>query len=368
MSPLRLGLQSRIIKIPTASLILMALMAVHSVLTHQNLFLLLGDLVVLSVFAFFLEQRLGPIGMVILTAVGFFGSNLAQSPFLRTPSYLIGPNGIVCACIGAFAVYFWNEKMRIAKYIVPTWAYLGGFFILAFLMSPTPIGALAGTMAGAIFALLQSEIFPLRNTFLFRQEQELYYLAKETESLEEKITLYTEIHRLNKESFYSFRAMFLYFGRQSFQIENFHPTDRLFIGKILNACFSYIENTPKYDLTLEIIGLTPLSWDLTAFKLRAAPQNIIDRAQCFRKLNDYVQTLRLYDLFMDSFAAHPKAEEVKADIMKIFDHIERFPSERKVQTLDLLLVYTDHHPDNHFQTQLKQLIHQVHREEKNAIG
>ncbi|MBC7370179.1 MAG: rhomboid family intramembrane serine protease [Bdellovibrionaceae bacterium] len=368
MLPLRIGLQSRIIKIPTASLILMALMAVHSVLTHQNLFLLFGNLLVFAVFAFFLEQRLGPIGMVALFVAGYFGANLAQSPFLRTPSYLIGPNGAVCACIGAFAIYFWNEKMCISKYTVPSWGYLGGFFVMAFLMSPTPIGALAGAMGGAIFALLQMEIFPLKKTFLFRQEQKLYYQAKETENLDEKLAIFAEIHRLNKESFYSFRALFLYFCRQGFQIKNFHKNDRIFIANILTSCFNHLEKNSKYDLTQEIISMTPLSWSLAKLKLKAPPQNIIDRAQYFRKLNDYVQTLRLYDLFMDKFAAHPKAQEVQADIMKIFDHIEKFPSERKAQTLDMLLVYTDSHPDNHFQTQLKQLIHQVHREEKNAIG
>jgi hypothetical protein len=286
--------------------------------------------------------------------------------------------------IGAFTVYFWRERMRcfmtLAFFynrviLMPAWLYIGFFVVASDVIGMMSTGSsvahlahLGGLLFGAMFAYVQSDLFPLKKTFLFLHEQKLYYQAKELDLLEEKLAVLQRIYSVNKESFYSFRALFIYFCKKNFQLSSFKKEDTEFISKLITGCFAYQEKNEKLQFAQEIVGLVPLSWNMAAMDLHLTAEMILSRAEFFRGAGDYIQTLRLYDLFFAKFAVDTRAQEVQADIMKIFDLIERYEAEPKAHVLEALLAYADHHPENHFQTQIRQLIHQVHREEKNAAG
>jgi membrane associated rhomboid family serine protease len=352
--------------------------------THQGWMHLIGNMLIFALFAFFLEQRIGSFALLLLYVLGGLGSNWIQTPFLNQGIYLLGASGAVSAVTGAFAVYFWREKMRVwlnlafvynRIVLMPAWVYIGFFFVAGDFVgvlnassSVAHLAHLGGFLIGAFFAVLQMELYPLKKTFLFVQEQKLYYEAKETDALDEKMVFFMRIFELNRESFYSFRALFNYFCKHGFQFSTLKEEHQDFASHLLTSCLNYSERNAKYDLTQEILSLTPLSWNLASLDLPVAPTAIKSRAQNFRKVNDFIQTLRLYDLFLAKFAVHPKAQDIQADIMKIFDEIETFDPETKSHFLDALLAYAAFHPENNFQTQLNQLIHQVQREERNAAG
>jgi hypothetical protein len=227
---------------------------------------------------------------------------------------------------------------------------------------------LTGFMLGSIFASMEMDLFPLKKTFLFSEEQKLYYEAKEAKVLEEKMEIFRRIYSLNKESYYSFRALFIYFCKQSYQLASFTEGDLKFITEVIRSCFMYTEKNEKYYIAREILGMIPLTWNLTTLELKIGPTEIIERAQQFQSEGDLIQTLRFYDLFFEKYAAHAQAQEIHTAIMHIFDQVEKFESDIKAQILGTLLVYADNHPKNHFQMQIRQLIHQVHREGKNAAS
>jgi hypothetical protein len=380
---LPLGLQSRIVKWPLASLLIIgitcALGALYfgeispnvwilkSLFEHRGWMQLIASLILFSLFAVHLEQRIGSAALGVLFLVGGLGANLAHSPFAHGGS-LMGISGGVSAVIGAFAVYFWHEKMKLFSAMLPAWMFVAGGFALSLMTCLAPLGHLSGVLIGAIFAVAQMELFPLKKTFLFFQEQTLYYVAKETEDLDLKMLVNFEIYRLNNESYYAFRALFLYICKKGYHFQELKPDYQRFVSKILTGCFNQTVVNAKYKMGQEILSLVPLYWDLAILNLRLSPENIRIHAASFRKEGNLVQTLRLYDLFMGKFAAHPKAQKVQADIMKIFDEIEKFEDAKKKRTLEALTAYADNHRGNYFQTQLKQLIHQVQRQDKNAAS
>lgn len=359
--------------------------ALKAMATHDGWVHLIGNMLIFALFAVFLEQRIGSFGLLLLYTLGGLGSNYLQLPFLSMGVRLFGASGAVSAVVGAFAVYFWQEKMRCLLSIgfvinrtllVPAWLYIGLFMLLSDVIGMVGAGSsvahlahLTGFGIGIIFAFMQMDLFPLKKSFLFGQEQKLYYQAKESKLLEEKLVLYRSIYRLNRESFYAFRALFLYFQKQNFLFKNFKKEDQDFMAELIQSCFLFSEKrSEKFLLAREVLGLVPLTWNLSQIEWKVGPGVIIDKAEQFLGEGDLIQGLRFYDLFFAKFGAHPKAPDVQAVVMKIFDQIEKFEPDIKAKILEGLLLYEESHPDNHFQTQIRQLIHQVQREAQNAAG
>lgn len=359
--------------------------SLKAMFTHEGWVHLIGNMLIFALFSVFVEQRVGFFGLTILYVLGGLGSNFLQLPFLPMGIRLFGASGAVSAVIGAFAVYFWREKMRCLLNVafvynrmiqMPAWIYIGVFMVFSDVVGAVGAGSgvahlahLTGFLIGFIFAFMQMDLFPLKKSFLFAQEQDLYYQAKSAKVLEEKMALFKRIFALNRESFYAFRGLFVYFHKQGFLLSSFNKEDRAFVIDILHTCFHYNDRkNDKYVFSREILGMVPLTWNIVELELKVTPEEILERAEEFHGVGDLIQTLRYYDLFFTSFAAHPKAQDINSHIMSIFDDIEKFDIETKAQILDTLMLYADHHPDNHFQTQLRQLIHQVHREEKNAAS
>ncbi|WP_413288274.1 rhomboid family intramembrane serine protease [Bdellovibrio sp. HCB337] len=358
--------------------------SLKAMMTHEGWVHLVGNMVIFALFAVFLEQRIGFFGLMVLYTLGGLGSNYLQLPFLPMGVRLFGASGAVSAAIGAFAVYFWREKMRCLMSVgfvynrmilMPAWLYIGLFLLLSDVVGMVGAGSgvahlahLTGFLIGFIFAYMQMDLFPLKKSFLFAQEQNLYYEAKEAEVVEEKIAIFRRIYSVNKESFYAFRGLFIYLNKQNFHLASFSKEDLAFVTELVQSCLAYKEKNEKYDLAREIVGMIPLSWNLSMLEMKLGPGEIIDRAEQFQAEGDIVQSLRFYDLFFVKYAAHVKAPEIKTQIMRIFDKIEKLEHEVKAQILEVLLVYADHHPDNHFQTQLRQLIHQVHKGERSAAS
>lgn len=358
------------------------LASLKALVTHEGWVHLIGNMLIFALFAVFVEQRVGFFGTLLLYFIGGLGSNYLQLPFLPMGVRLFGASGAVSAVIGAFAVYFWREKMRCLMSVaffynrmiyMPAWLYISVFLLLSDVVGMTGLDSgvahlahLTGFLSGFIFAFMQMDLFPLKKSFLFPPESKLYYAAKGTQVLKEKMTLFRRIYAINRESFYSFRALFIYIGKHNCKLPDFKEEDQMLLSEILRSCILYPEKKEQYELVREILEMVPLNWNLSTLDLRIGPEDIIRRAELFQLEGDLIQTLRFYDMFFAKFAVHPQAQEINSEIMKLFDQIEKFDLEVKVHILEALLVYNDNHPNTQFQTQIRQLIHQVHREEKNA--
>lgn len=358
--------------------------SLKAMVTHDGWVHLIGNMAIFLLFAVFLEQRVGSFGLLLLYVLGGLGSNYLQLPFLPMGVRLYGASGAVSAVIGAFAAYFWREKMRCwmslgfvfnRMVLMPAWLYIGSFLLLSDLVGVFGAGSgvahlahLTGFLIGFIFAFMQMDLFPLKSGFLFKQEQNFYYQAKETSKLDEKMVFFQLIHSLNQESYYAFRGLFIYFNKQSVSLAPFSKFDLEFLSQLICQCLSYREKNEKYPLTRDILCLIPLSWNLATLDLKVGPVEIIETAEDLHQRGNIIHCLRFYDLFFALFAAHAQAQDINTEIIKIFDEIEKLDLESKGQLLEALLAYSEHHPDNHFQTQIRQLSHQVLKEEKRAAS
>jgi len=361
------------------------LASLKALMTHEGWVHLAGNMLIFALFSVFVEQRIGFFGLLLLYLLGGLGSNFLQLPFLPMGVRLYGASGAVSAVIGAFAVYFWREKMRCLlnvafvfnrTILMPAWLYIGVFMIFSDVVGVFSTGGgvahlahLTGFLIGFIFAFMQMDLFPLKKSFLFPKEQALYYEAKTAKVLEEKMVFFRRIYALNRESFYAIRGLFFYFQKQGFLLKSFKKEDVEFLRAIVQRCMLYSDRkNEKYLLAREIVSMVPLTWNLAELELKIGPETILGLAEEYHDNGAVFQTLRFYDLFFALFGAHPKMQDINSDVLRIFDEIEKLDIETKAQVLDMLLLYADHHPDNHFQTQIRQLIHQLHREEKNAAG
>ncbi|MGZ3798486.1 MAG: hypothetical protein ACXVB1_19105, partial [Pseudobdellovibrionaceae bacterium] len=259
--------------------------------------------------------------------------------------------------------------------LMPAWLYIALFLILSDVVGMTGVDSgvahlahLTGFLLGFIFAFMQMDLFPLKKSFLFPEERKLYYEAKETNVLEEKMALFQRIYRLNRESFYAFRGLFIYFGKAGFLLADFSEEQQEFLTALIRSSVVCPEKSEKYELVREVLSLIPLTWDLSSLDLKVSPGEIIERAELWEREGDLIQTLRFYDMFFAKFAAHTEAQEINSKIMKIFDQVEKFDLEIKVQILEALLVYNSNHPNTQLHTQIRHLVHQVQREEKNAAS
>ncbi|MGZ3768331.1 MAG: rhomboid family intramembrane serine protease [Bdellovibrio sp.] len=133
---------------------------------HEGWFHLIGNMLVFLAFAIPLEQKLGAIWLVLFYVAGGFVSNIMQLPFLYKGIALIGASGAVSAIVGAFAAFYWKEKMAVIvsfffvlnkKILMPSWIYISIFFVLSDLtgiLKSTSNVAHIAHLAGFSFGLL----------------------------------------------------------------------------------------------------------------------------------------------------------------------------------------------------------------------
>lgn len=357
--------------------------ALKALVLHEGWLHLFGNMFILVMFSLYLEQRVGTLALGVMYVVGGVGANLLQIPFLPMSMHLLGASGAVSTLIGAFAFYFWQEKIRCLFSVfffynriimIPAWLYIG-FFLLAndvigLLSTGTRVAHLAhlgGFALGYIMAAFENDFFPLKKGFLFPQEQKFYYMAKDASTIEEKMIFFQKIYQLNRESYYAFRGLFIYLSKQQFRLQSFSKENQAFIRALVQSVLRN-HNRKKSAMTDELLSMVPLSWNLGELDLKLSPDDILQKADHFLNVGDYPQTLRYYDLFFEHFAAHAKAQEVQTQVIRIFDQIEGFELKVKTELLSTLMAYADHHPKTYFQAQVRRLVKLVQREEQNAAS
>jgi membrane associated rhomboid family serine protease len=354
--------------------------ALDSVFLSESLTRLICQLAVLLLFAVFVEQRVGPTAVILMYLLGGVGANLFQSASLGFGVSLLGQTGAVSTMLGAFLIYFYEEtgefvlsfRGRRKAFSFPMWTYIAMAAVVLGLVSwltdsaETYAALTVGFGLGAIMASMEKDLFPLKKTFLFPQEQKMYYEAKKTARYEEKLDIYRRIYQLNQESFYAFRALFVYFEKHRLSVSSFKTKDRQFVRQVLTQCFMYTKKNEKYDFSHQLLGKVPLWWNLTSLELPVGADQIMDRARRFHKQGNLIQCLRCYDLFLEKYAAHARAGEAHSVIMQVFDELEKFDLEPRVEILQTLLLYVKAHPTTHFNLQIRQLTQQIEKERQRA--
>lgn len=351
--------------------------AIKALFLHEGWGDLLASLMVFALFSVFLEQRVGAAGVVLIYILGGAGGNFFQSAYLPFGVYLVGAGAAVSATLGAFVIYFYQEKSHLVlrfgtifqrRLSFPAWTYAASMLVLAAVINwfadseVNYLAYIAGFALGAIIASMQKDLFPLKKTFLFPHEQAMYYAAKKATKFDEKLSLFHKIYRLNRESFYAYRTLFAYFEKHHLALTSFKVEDRELVNNILLECFRYNGKNEKMAYSQQVLGLVPLRWNLGTMDLAVTADQIIDRAHEFQAQGFLVQGIRYYDLFLEKYAAHPRAEQAHSVIMQVFDELERFDNETRTEILDTLLQYQDAHPMTHFQSQIRRVCQHVDSE------
>ncbi len=156
-----------------------ALCVVTSLFIHASWLHLLGNLVYLWVFGIKVEQRLGPVGMIMIFLLGGALANVIVAlrvPQLDTP--IIGASGAVSAVVGAYLGLFPGRKiglfLPLGLYLqfarVPALLVIGSWFTLQLLYTVFgPINGavawwthLAGFALGLSFALVARALAQIR--------------------------------------------------------------------------------------------------------------------------------------------------------------------------------------------------------------
>lgn len=147
--------------------------SLYALFTHAGWLHLIGNMLTFFAFAVFLEQRVGLFWFVLIYLVGGFVSNIMQLPFLPKGTQLIGASGAISAVVGAFAGFYWNEKMSVIvsyffllnkKVLMPCWIYILIFFVINDLVGVVDsssavahVAHLGGFAFGTLAALLHQE-------------------------------------------------------------------------------------------------------------------------------------------------------------------------------------------------------------------
>jgi membrane associated rhomboid family serine protease len=393
--------------------------AAKALLLHMGWVDLAVGILAILIFAAFLEQRVGTVGLLLIYFVGGTGANLFQWAYAPPGAFMAGSSAAVSAILGAFFIYFHQEKSflrvpslgkrspkaakaakpskvsdetktltslktveeptptKLAKAVkipkiqtartvsFPSWVLVGAFLAVSDLVcmlvgsQTTHIAHGAGFALGVILASMQKDLFPLKKTLLFPQEQKMYYSAKAATRFEDKLEYFRKIYQLNPESFYSFRSLFSYFEKHHLSLSSFRDEDRVLVTNILLECFRYSGKSEKYGYSLQVLGMVPLWWNLNSLELNVGADEIIDRAHAFQAQGSLAQGLRYYDFFLEKYAAHARAEQAHSVIMKVFDELERFDSESRAEIFSILTDYAKVHPTTHFQNQIRRIAQQV---------
>lgn len=326
-----------------------------------------------GLFATFLEQRAGVGGLLAVYLIGGVGANFIQACFIPFGNILAGGAAGVAAVLGAFIIYFHEEKSILArKWAFPTWAVAGGLVVMNLFVCWL-VGSEASTLAhgigfalGAIVASMQKDLFPLKRTFLFPHEQAMYYEAKNVARFEEKIELFQKIFLVNSQSFYAFRSLFSYFEKHRLNLAAFKKEHQTLVADILRECFLCSAKSDKHRYSQQVLGIVPLSWNLNLLPLNVDANLIIECAHRFQTKGYLAQSLRYYDFFLEKYAAHPRAEQAHSVIMQVFDELERFDPEFRFEMLEVLINYAKAHPTTHFNSQIRRIAQQVQKERSNA--
>ncbi len=164
---------------PSAWWQLSALAVISSLFIHASWLHLLGNLVYLWVFGIKVEQRLGPIGILLVFLLGGALSNVIVAlrvPQLDTP--IIGASGAISAVVGAYLGLFPGRRiglfLPLGLYLqfarVPAILVIGSWFTLQLLYTAFgPINGavawwthLAGFALGLSFALVARAMAQIR--------------------------------------------------------------------------------------------------------------------------------------------------------------------------------------------------------------
>lgn len=171
--------------------------------THGGWEHLLGNLFVFIAFGAVLEARMGPLAYSALYLAGGTIGLLVELPLMHgPPAPLLGASANIAAVIGAFFVFYFRRPMKVLASLivynkvieVPTWAMVGGSFLLADISgaaanadSVAHVAHLTGFAIGALGAYVMKMNDGLNDEYLFPVEYDWHKEMLEARTTNEKL-------------------------------------------------------------------------------------------------------------------------------------------------------------------------------------
>ncbi|HWU43715.1 MAG TPA: rhomboid family intramembrane serine protease [Bdellovibrio sp.] len=260
---------------------------------------LIGNMVILAVFAVFVEQRVGPLWFLLIYFLGGVASNMIQAPFLERGVPLIGASGAVSAVMGAFAFYFWRQKMAVVmsiffavnkRILISAPLYIGFFFVLnefASMIGPADTVAHLAHLAGFAFGFLvgafQFELAPLKEHFIFRQEQNLFFKWPQTSNLSAQVQLISDIYRLNHENFFAFSFLFARLHKLDIPLFEFSLEEQMILVRLVQESLNYNGDIKNLREAYNVVRHIPQCWDLNSMALSLNRLEVLKKEKLFRQ-------------------------------------------------------------------------------------
>ena len=314
---------------------------------HNNWWTLLANLLILGLFAVYLEQRVGPAFLVLIYFIGGSVATGLQANFLGPYQITAGAVGNVMAMIGAYAFFFFKEKIHISKELeAPVWLFAGIIAVLGNIfytdkslsLNPVLLANLAGLTSGLVCGFISSLIVWVQKDFLFSQEQILFFNAKKTSQPLKKINWALAVLEINPYNFiaveYIFRSLLKY-NVEALSI----PKPAL--TKICHLIFRLINQefrvNPKEAYA--IIGLIPLAWNFSELPMPRIKKQVLNKIGNDILEHEWCLAIRLYDLFLKQNIDPGLTESIKLTVQKIILNAESPLNQESHQNVEWLRRY-----------------------------
>ena len=322
---------------------------------HKNWWTLLANILVFAAFAFYLEQRVGPFFLIAIYLSGGYLALFIQANLLGSNQWLGGSAANSMAVLGAYAFFFWKEKVRIhlniffahkSEFLIPGWFYLGLFLILGnsfyfeteLTENITLFSHLAGFSMGMLGAYLVSKISWVQHDFLFPTEQWAYLKAKKTAQPLKKIDHILELLSINPNNFLAVEYLFRSIAKYRVEPEQV-PQKKLekicqLIFRMINEEFQ-VEPTQAYS----ILSLIPISWDFWQLPVPQLQKKQLSKIENELLESDWRLAIRFYDLYLKQNKDSELRDNIITTVKKIIVNIESPLHAQSHQNIEWLRLY-----------------------------
>ena len=314
---------------------------------HQNWWMLFGNLLLLGLFSLFLEQRIGPVFVLGLYLCGGFAGAFLQVKFANSYAWVSAGASGVMAVIGAYAFFFFKEKVQFLKSLtVPGWLYISLLFIAGnalyldsnfipdFDLWAHSLGFFFGILLGFLISLLVW----VQADFLFEAEQYAFFKAKKTTLPLKKITHCLEVLEINPYNFTATEYLIKSLAKYHIEWADVPEGELKEIGHLLVRMIN--QEFPVVPSQIySIISLLPISWNFTLVPMPRLEKKELHRIENQILQNDWRLALRLYDLYLSQHPSPRAQEAIITMVNKLIVNAESPMNPEYHQNIEWLRVY-----------------------------
>lgn len=304
-------------------------------LLHGGFMHLFANLLVFALLAIPVERRFGPLAFLVMYfaggSLGLAGWAIFQPPQI----FILGASGAVFAVAGAFATFFWRQRMRVwislffvyNKVIYMPAKYFFPLLLLArelgSAVSPNSTGVahgahILGFAAGAGLAWLHKRKWPLAEGFVDHKEWDQVQAAVAEADPLKRLRLLLMILDEHCENGTARTAAFMTAVRVS-EIKPDSGALGIFLERHFNDEFEFLlHESPERQL--EWLRKLPVAWNLLTLVKSASPGLLLKTGDGAARAGEWFAALRIYDLYLTLHKTSVRAVAVRNTVMSLINY------------------------------------------------